>query len=105
MNKRFSHQQNLLELPLLWEETVAAPIVESPKSEVIEIVRYTCSMEDFKAQQELENDLISGRGAWLYRQLERELAHERKAQRQLDEIMAMRMQINQSISKFERNNH
>jgi len=95
MNKRFSHQQNLLELPLLWEETVAAPIVESPKSEVIEIVRYTCSMEDFKAQQELENDLISGRGAWLYRQLERELAHERKAQRQLDEIMAMRMQINQ----------
>jgi len=99
MNKRFSHQQNLLELPLLWEETVAAPIVESPKSEVIEIVRYTCSMEDFKAQQELENDLISGRGAWLYRQLERELAHERKAQRQLDEIMAMRMQINQSINK------
>ena len=95
MNKHFSHQQNLLELPLLWEETVAAPIVESPKSEVIEKVRYTCSMEDFKAQQELENDLISGRGAWLYRQLERELAHERKAQRQLDEIMAMRMQVNQ----------
>lgn len=95
MNKRFSHQQSLLELPLLWEETVAAPIVESPKSEVIEKVRYTCSMEDFKAQQELENDLISGRGAWLYRHLERELAHERKAQRQLDEIMAMRMQVNQ----------
>lgn len=95
MNKHFSHQQNLLELPLLWEETVAAPIVESPKSEVIEKVRYTCSMEDFKAQQELENDLISGRGAWLYRQLERELAHERKEQRQLDEIMAMRMQVNQ----------
>lgn len=95
MNKHFLHQQNLLELPLLWEETVAAPIVESPKSKVIEKVRYTCSMEDFKAQQELENDLISGRGAWLYRQLERELAHERKEQRQLDEIMAMRMQVNQ----------
>ena len=95
MNKRFSHQQSLLELPLLWEETVAAPVVESPKSEVIEKVRYTCSMEDFKAQQELENDLISGRGAWLYQQLERELAHERKAQRQLDEIMALRMQVNQ----------
>ena len=74
MNKRFSHQQSLLELPLLWEETVAAPVVESPKSEVVEKVRYTCSVEDFKAQLELENDLISGRGAWLYRQLERSLA-------------------------------
>ena len=95
MNKRFLHQQSLLELPLLWEETVAAPVVESPKSEVREKVRYTCSVEDFKAQQELENDLISGRGAWLYQQLERELAHERKAQRQLDEIMALRMQVNQ----------
>lgn len=49
MNKRFSHQQSLLELPLLWEETVAAPVVESPKSEVIKKVRYTCSVEKFKA--------------------------------------------------------
>ena len=45
-NKRFSHQQSLLEnctrnnrqsanggeLPLLWEETIAAPVVEDPKS-------------------------------------------------------------------------
>ena len=95
MNKRFSHQQSLLELPLLWEETVAALVVESPKREVIEKVRYTCSVEDFKAQQELENDLISGRGAWLYRQLERELAYERKVQRQLNEIMAIQKQVNE----------
>ena len=90
MNKRFSHQQSLLELPLLWEETIAAPVIESPKSEVIEQVRYTCSVEDFKAQQELENDLISGRGAWLYQQLERAMAHERKNAQALREFEAMR---------------
>ena len=90
MNKRFSHQQSLLELPLLWEETVAAPVVESHKSEVIKKVRYTCSVEDFKAQQELENDLISGRGAWLYQQLERAMAHERKNAQSLKEFEAMR---------------
>ena len=90
MNKRFSHQQSLLELPLLWEETVAAPVVESPKSEVVEKVRYTCSVEDFKAQQELENDLISGRGAWLYQQLERAMAHERKNAQMLAQFEAMR---------------
>ena len=90
MNKRFSHQQSLLELPLLWEETVAAPVEESPKSEVVEKVRYTCCVEDFKAQQELENDLISGRGAWLYQQLERAMAHERKNAQMLAQFEAMR---------------
>ena len=90
MNKRFSHQQSLLELPLLWEETVAALVVESPKREVIEKVRYTCSVEDFKAQQELENDLISGRGAWLYQQLERAMAHERKNAQIMAQFEAMR---------------
>ena len=93
MNKRFSHQQSLLELPLIWEETIAAPVVESPKNEVIEKVRYTCSVKDFKAQQELENDLISGRGAWLYRQLERSFAHERKNVQALREFEAMRAEV------------
>ena len=54
------------------------------------MVRYTCSVEDFKAQQELERDLMSGRGAWLYKQLERELAQERKREKELNAIMAMR---------------
>lgn len=45
---------------------------------------------DFEAQMALENDLINGRGAWLYQQLQRELAHERKAARALAEFEAMR---------------
>ena len=83
MYKHISHQQSFPELPLLWSEpTVAASVKE--------IVRYTCSVEDFKAQQELERDLMSGRGAWLYKQLERELAWERAQQKALDNMMAMR---------------
>ena len=91
MNKHISHQQSQLELPLLWSESaVAAPVTENPKSEVNKTVRYTCSVEDFKAQQELENDLMYGHGAWLYKQLERELAWERAQQKALDNMMAMR---------------
>ena len=92
MYKHISHQQIFPELPHLWSESsVAAPVIESPKSEVVkEMVRYTCSVEDFKAQQELERDLMSGRGAWLYAQLERELAHERQAAKALREFEALR---------------
>lgn len=91
MNKHISHQQLLPELPLLWSEpTVAASVKESPKSEEKIISRYTCSAADFKASQDIENDLMYGRGAWLYQQLEREMAHERKAAKALAEFEALR---------------
>ena len=94
MYKRFSHQQSHPELPLLWSEpAVAAPVKESPKREEKKVT-YTCSVEDFKAQMELEQDLISGRGAWLYKQLERELAFERKQQKLLNEIETMWRNVN-----------
>ena len=41
----------------------------------------------------IENDLLSGRGAWLYKQLERELAQERKAAKALKEFEAIRASI------------
>lgn len=91
MNKHISHQQLLPELPLLWSEpTVAASVNESPKSEEKIISRYTCSAADFKASQDIEYDLMFGRGAWLYAQLERELKAEQKRQKELDLVMAMR---------------
>ena len=91
MNKHISHQQLLPELPLLWSEpTVAASVKESPKSEEKIISRYTCSAADFKASQDIENDLMYGRGAWLYKQLERELKAEQNRQKELDLVMAMR---------------
>ena len=91
MNKHISHQQLLPELPLLWSEpTVAASVKESPKSEEKIISRYTCSAADFKASQDIEYDLMFGRGAWLYAQLERELKEEQTRQKELDLVMAMR---------------
>ena len=37
----------------------------------------------------IENDLISGRGAWLYQQLERSFAHERKVAQAMREFEAL----------------
>ena len=48
------------------------------------------SKADFKEILAVENDLINGRGAWLYAQLEHELEHERKAARALKEFEALR---------------
>jgi len=48
------------------------------------------SKADFEEILAIENDLINGRGAWLYAQLERELEHERKAARALKEFEALR---------------
>ena len=52
--------------------------------------RYSITKAEFEAQMALENDLINGRGAWLYQQLQRELAHERKAARMMAEFEALR---------------
>lgn len=46
---------------------------------------------DFEEILAVENDLINGRGAWLYSQLEKELAYERKraqAERQFEALRA-----------------
>ena len=89
MSKQISYQHSQLQLEL-WSETVTTTSPESNKSKVIETVRYTCSVEEFKAQQELEKDLSSGRGAWLYQQLERAMAHERKNAQMMAQFEAMR---------------
>ena len=53
-------------------------------------VRYSISRAEFEAQMELEKDLMYGRGAWLYSQLEKELARERQAAKALREFEALR---------------
>ena len=51
---------------------------------------YHCTKEEFEAQQAIERDYMFGRAAWLYQQLEREMAHERKAAKALAEFEALR---------------
>ena len=62
--------------------------VEREKSVLVE--RYHCTKEEFEAQQAIERDYMFGRAAWLYQQLERERADERKAGKALAEFEAMR---------------
>ena len=71
---------------------VSTIVEKENKCEVKQAVTARCSISkaEFEAQMALENDLINGRGAWLYAQLERELARERKAARMMAEFEALR---------------
>ena len=75
-----------------FEFNQVSTVVEENKCEVKQTVtaRYSITKAEFEAQMALEKDLMYGRGAWLYAQLERELAHERKNERALAEFEAMR---------------
>lgn len=62
------------------------PVAEQPVKEAPHFTK-----ADFEEILAVENDLINGRGAWLYSQLEKELARERKraqAERQFEALRA-----------------
>ncbi len=62
------------------------PVAEQPVKKAPHFTK-----ADFEEILAVENDLINGRGAWLYSQLERELARERKraqAERQFEALRA-----------------
>ena len=61
------------------------PVAEQPVKKAPHFTK-----ADFEEILAVENDLINGRGAWLYSQLEKELARERKNERALAEFEAMR---------------
>lgn len=68
-------------------------IVQQPKPVVKQPVKKAphFTKADFEEILAVENDLINGRGAWLYSQLEKELARERKraqAERQFEALRA-----------------
>lgn len=62
------------------------PVAKQPVKEAPHFTK-----ADFEEILAVENDLIYGRGAWLYSQLEKELAYERKraqAERQFEALRA-----------------
>ena len=62
------------------------PVAKQPVKEAPHFTK-----ADFEEILAVENDLINGRGAWLYSQLEKELAYERKraqAERQFEALRA-----------------
>lgn len=98
MKNQCSTQQ--LSFNFEFEQVSTAPIevkkeiiVQQPKSAAKQPVKKAphFTKADFEEILAVENDLINGRGAWLYSQLEKELARERKraqAERQFEALRA-----------------
>ena len=59
-----------------------------PVAQPIERKVYACSMREFRECQEIESDFFSGRAAWLYKQIEREMASRAKAAKLENEVFA-----------------
>lgn len=81
MKRNISLNSIQLELPL-WEETeiATATAIESKQAEKHNKKEYFHFTEaDFAESMEILQDMMHGRGAYLYRQVERELAQAAKA--------------------------
>ena len=79
MKRNISQQFLQLQLPL-WEETEIATAIESKQAEEHNKKEYYHFTEaDFTESMEILKDMMYGRGAYLYRQVERELAQAAKA--------------------------
>lgn len=86
--KKFSQQQ-YTQLSLDFEFSVTEPVKEC----TVKAEYHRFSKAEIEEAMAIENDLMFGRGAWLYKQLERELAQERKAAKALKEFEAIRASI------------
>ena len=60
--------------------------VAAPAAPVV--ARHRCSMAEFRESQEIESDFFNGRAAWLYKQIEREMASRAKAAKLENEVFA-----------------
>jgi len=89
MKKQVSSNCTQLTLNFEYEATTAAPISEPSR------VEYHFSQEDFEESQAIEHDIMYGRGAYLYQQVERELAFQREQAKILRQFEAMRASIYQ----------
>lgn len=47
-----------------------------------------CSLAEFRASQEIEQDLFCGRAAWLYKQLEREINQQAEKLKAESQVLA-----------------
>lgn len=79
MKRNISLKSIQLELPL-WSETEIASAIESKQAEEPNKKEYFHFTDaDFAESMEIMKDMMHGRGAYLYRQVERELAQAAKA--------------------------
>lgn len=89
MKKQVSSQYTQLTLDFEFESTTSAPVQQSHR------VEYHLTPAEFEECQAIEHDIMYGRGAYLYKQVERELAFQRKQAQILKQFEAMRASIYQ----------
>ena len=76
-----------LDLFAMFAEAESRPAAQ-PLAQSVERKVYACSMREFRECQERESDFFSGRAAWLYKQIEREMASRAKAAKLENEVFA-----------------
>lgn len=89
MKKQVSSQYTQLTLDFEFEASTTAPAAQPSK------VEYHFTQADFEESQAIEHDIMYGRGAYLYKQVERELAFQREQAKILRQFEAMRASIYQ----------
>ena len=90
MKRNISLKSIQLELPL-WEETEIASTIESKQAIEHNKKEYFHFTEaDFAESMEIMKDMMHGRGAYLYRQVERELAQATNAAKYIREFETIR---------------
>lgn len=85
MKKPVSQQYTQLTLNFEFEATTTVPAKPS----------YHFSQAEFDEWQAIEHDIMCGRGAYLYKQIERDLAFQRESDKILRQFEAMRASIYQ----------
>lgn len=107
MKKQVSSKYTQLSINYEFESTTPAPAEQPSKVEYPERLSngmeraasaesgYTFSIEAFEESQAIEHDIMYGRGAYLYKQVERELAFQREQAKILRQFEAMRASIYQ----------
>lgn len=76
-----------LDLFAMFAEAESRPAAQ-PLAQSVERKMYACSMREFRECQEIESDFFSGRAAWLYKQIEREMASRAKAAKLENKVFA-----------------
>lgn len=76
-----------LDLFAMFAEAESRPAAQ-PVAQPIERKVHSCSMREFRESQEIESDFFNGRAAWLYKQIEREMASRAKAAKLENEVFA-----------------
>ena len=76
-----------LDLFAMFAEAESRPAAQ-PLAQPIERKVHRCSMREFRECQEIESDFFDGRAAWLYKQIEREMAQQKEAAKLESKVFA-----------------